>query len=148
MFGDRPKYGLDLSLPAARIILQTLLVHGSPQEVLTFTSLYSVYGLPPVSSDLLSTVFLMRALFQHGSEESLTVARSLANSLQTLLASKNPSEMSLAIPAKRTDEKREKQWLAKSLGNIQRHLTTHAVEHTWLDEWMVASGYAPWLASQ
>ena len=90
MFGDRPKYGLDLSLPAAGIILQTLLVHGSPQEVLTFTSLYSVYGLPPVSSDLLSTVFLMRALFQHGSAESLTVARSLVNSLQTLLASKSP----------------------------------------------------------
>ncbi|KAI0718277.1 hypothetical protein C8T65DRAFT_605235 [Cerioporus squamosus] len=148
VFGDRPKYGLDLTLPAARIILQSLLVLGTPQEVLTFTSLFSVYGLPPVSSDLLCTAFLLRALFQHASDESLTVARSLVPSLQTLLASKNPAYMSMTIPSTHMDEKREKIWLANTLHKLQEDLTSHGIEHAWLDEWMAASGYEAWLASQ
>ncbi|RPD56201.1 hypothetical protein L226DRAFT_571833 [Lentinus tigrinus ALCF2SS1-7] len=146
VFGDRPKYGLDLSLPAAHIILHSLLFTAQPQDVLTFSSLFSVYGLPPVSSDLLSTAFLMRACFKHASDESLTVARSLVPSLQTLLA--DPASMSFNTSRNRWDSKRERVWLAYTLGNIQRDLETHGIEHAWLDEWMTASGNAARISSQ
>ncbi|TFK86281.1 hypothetical protein K466DRAFT_550682 [Polyporus arcularius HHB13444] len=148
VFGDRPKYGLDLTLPAARIICQSLLVRGSPQDVLTFTSLFSVYGLPPVSSDLLCTTFLLRALFLQASDESLTVARSLVPALQTLLANTAPESMSLSVPRTRRDEKRQRVWLAYTLHNLQQDLAAHGIEHAWLDEWMAASGYKAELASQ
>ncbi|KAI0687285.1 hypothetical protein C8Q76DRAFT_661420 [Earliella scabrosa] len=141
VFSDRPKYGLDLDMDAAQITLHGLQARRSVQECITFTSLFSVYNLPPVTSDLYCTAFLLRALFKDGSEESLTVARTMVPSLKQLLESSDPQAMSLANRTHRPHEGKHKRRLARTLKTLGSSLDEHGIEHAWLDTFMDRSGY-------
>ncbi|KAI0770539.1 hypothetical protein C8Q74DRAFT_909981 [Fomes fomentarius] len=136
VFSDRPKYGLDLSKDAAIITLHDLQASHPIQDCLTFTSLYSIYRLPPVTSNATSTALLLSALFKDGSEESLTLARSMVPSLQTLLANTDPKVTDRPL---RPFVIKKRKWLAWTLVNLSGCFKKHGIEHEWLDEFIKAS---------
>ncbi|KAI0747812.1 hypothetical protein C8Q80DRAFT_1219236 [Daedaleopsis nitida] len=129
IFSDHPKYGLDLTFDAARVVL-----HGLQASRPRLQS-------PPVTSDLLCTTMLLRALNKDGSEESLTVARTLVPALEKLLNKANPRTYSLQNKAQRPHGAKEKKWLAWTLNYLQSH-----IGEEWLKQWMEASGYAAFTA--
>jgi len=61
VFGDHSKYSLPLSLPAARHLLHSLHSKHPIQDTIAAASLYGVYKLPPVSTDLISCSLLASA---------------------------------------------------------------------------------------
>ena len=128
-------------MDAAQITLHGLQARRSVQECITFTSLFSIYNLPPVTSDLYCTAFLLRALFKDGSEESLTVARTMVPSLKQLLESSDPQAMSLASQTHRPHESKHKRRLARTLKTLGSSLDEHGIEHAWLNTFMERSGY-------
>lgn len=136
VFSDRPKYGFDLSKDAAITTLHDLQASHSIQDCLTFTSLYSIYRLPPVTSDTTSTALLLSALFKDGSEESLTLARSMVPSLQALLANTDPKASDRPL---RPFVIKKRKWLAWTLVNLSGCFERHGIEHGWLDEYIKTS---------
>jgi hypothetical protein len=61
VFGDHSKYVLSLSLPAARHLLHSLHSDHPVQYTIAASALYKVYGLRPVSTDLISCALLASA---------------------------------------------------------------------------------------
>ena len=88
---------------------------------------------------------LLRALFKDGSEESLTVARSMIPPFQEQLEKANPARMSLDNKAMRPYTNKERKWLAWTLRNLQSSFQQHGIEHDSLNKFMLASGYAAWI---
>ncbi|KAI9064658.1 hypothetical protein FKP32DRAFT_1757257 [Trametes sanguinea] len=142
VFGDHSKYGLDLTLEAARPVLHALHIEHPLQDTITFTSLFGVYNLPPASADLVCSSLLMTACFKHGSEESLTVARALVPSLQQLLDKTQPASMALSDEDHGKPADKEKRWLAWTLKKVEKALQRQELDFSWLRQWRVASGYA------
>ncbi|KAI0325054.1 hypothetical protein GY45DRAFT_1261603 [Cubamyces sp. BRFM 1775] len=142
VFGNHSKYGLDLTLEAARPILHSLHLEHPVQDTITLTALFGVYKLPPVSSDLVCSALLMTACFKHGSEESLAVARAFVPSLQQLLEKTAPATMAMRDEDHGKPADKEKRWLAWTLKKIENALKSEELDFAWLRQWRVASGYA------
>ncbi|KAI0823292.1 hypothetical protein BC628DRAFT_1385710 [Trametes gibbosa] len=142
VFGDHSKYGLDLTQEAARSLLHALHLHHPLQDTITLTALFSVYNLPPVSSDLINSALLLTACFKHASEESLAVAHALVAPLQQLLEKTEPSTMSLRGTDQGTPAEKQKRWLAWTLRKVEKALQHEELDVAWLTQWRVASGYA------
>ncbi|KAI0350336.1 hypothetical protein OH77DRAFT_1081209 [Trametes cingulata] len=142
VFGDHSKYGLDLTLDAARPVLHSLHLHHPLQETITLAALFSVYKLPPVSSDLVCSSLLLTACFKHASEESLAVARAFVPSLQQLLENTQPASMALRDEDHGKPADKEKRWLAWTLKKVEKALQRQELDVSWLRQWRVASGYA------
>ncbi|KAI0643067.1 hypothetical protein C8Q79DRAFT_1002811 [Trametes meyenii] len=142
VFGDHSKYGLDLSLEAARPLLHSLHLKYPLQDTITLTALFSVYKLPPVSSDLVCSALLLTACFKHSSEESLAVARALVPSFQQLLEKTQPAALALSTEDHGKPADKEKRWLAWTLKKIEKALQRQELDFSWLRQWRVASGYA------
>ncbi|OJT15572.1 hypothetical protein TRAPUB_6319 [Trametes pubescens] len=142
VFGNHSKYGLDLTLDAARPLLHGLHLHHPLQDTITLTALFSVYKLPPVSSDLVCSALLLTACFKHASDESLAVARALVPSFQQLLAKTEPAAMALQAADHGLPADKEKRWLAWTLKKVEKALQRQELDFAWLRQWRVASGYA------
>ncbi|KAI0366948.1 hypothetical protein BV20DRAFT_1001599 [Pilatotrama ljubarskyi] len=142
VFGDHSKYGLDLTIEAARPLLHSLHLQHPLQDTITLTALFSVYKLPPVSSDLVCSALLLTACFKNASKESLTVARAFVPSLQQLLESTQPASMALRDEDHGKPADKEKRWLAWTLKKIEKALQRQELDFSWLRQWRVASGYA------
>ncbi|KAI0629894.1 hypothetical protein C8Q77DRAFT_1065010 [Trametes polyzona] len=142
VFGDHSKYGLDLTLEAARPLLHALHLEHPLQDTITLTALFGVYKLPPVSSDLVCSALVLTACFKHATEESLAVARALVPGLQSLLEKTDARAMALRDEDHGKPADKEKRWLAWTLKKIERALQGQEMDVSWLRQWRVASGYA------
>ncbi|CDO78187.1 hypothetical protein BN946_scf184694.g2 [Trametes cinnabarina] len=142
VFGDHPKYGLDLTLEAAKPVLHALHLEHPIRDTITFSALFGVYKLPPVSSDLVCSSLLITACYKHPSHASLTIARALIQSLRQLLQRTEPASMALRDEDHGKPADKEKRWLAWTLKKIEQALQREKRDFSWLRKWRIASGYA------
>ncbi|EJF61040.1 hypothetical protein DICSQDRAFT_161775 [Dichomitus squalens LYAD-421 SS1] len=140
VFGNHPKYGVDLNLDAAQLVLHSMHRWRRHQDIITFATLFSIYGLPPVSSDLLSNALLLKALLGKPTDESTAVANAMVPSLQRLLEKTDPQTM-IVEPRDRRLSNSKKTWLAFALKRIENVLQSQGIEHGWLARWMDVTGY-------
>lgn len=146
VFSNRPKYGFDLSLDAAQIILHCLHRWQRHKDIITFTTLYSIYNLPPVASDLVSNALLLKALVRNPTNPSAAMAKAMLPLLQRSLERTDPRSMTIQPNDPRLSNKK-RTWLAFALKSIEARLQAQRVEHEWLTKWMRASGHASVTAS-
>ncbi|PIL35241.1 hypothetical protein GSI_03031 [Ganoderma sinense ZZ0214-1] len=146
VFSNRPKYGFDLSLDAAQIILHSLHRWQRHKDIITFTTLYSIYNLPPVASDLVSNALLLKALFRNPTNPSAAMAQAMLPLFQRTLERTDPLSMTIQQNDPRLSN-RKKTWLASALKRIEGVLEAQQVEHGWLTRWMHDSGHASATAS-
>ncbi|KZT67096.1 hypothetical protein DAEQUDRAFT_714002 [Daedalea quercina L-15889] len=145
VFADHPKYGFDLvSLRAARRLLHSLYKEYPLQDTITVAALFGVYRLPPISSDLICCAMFAAACFKHHTTQSLTVARQILPQLKELLTKTDPKEMELPKDGRGwvKIEAKEKEWLARSLANVEEALGKEEGEYSWLSRWRQDSGHA------
>ncbi|EMD39712.1 hypothetical protein CERSUDRAFT_150376 [Gelatoporia subvermispora B] len=142
VFGDHPKYGMDLSsAKAARHLLHSLHQSHPLEDTMLLVALWNIYKLPPISSDLISCAMLTSTCFKHGSQESLLIANEMLPHLQKLLAETAPT--SVQYPERRVAQpEKEKAWLTWTLTKIQKALSKQGAEHEWLTRWRQDSGHA------
>jgi hypothetical protein len=140
VFGNHSKYGMSLSLLAARQLLHSLQAKHPLQNVITAAALYPVHNLPAISTDIISCSMLISVCFTHNTEDSIRVAEALVPHLQTLLSGTEPQPVSL-VPAKLALDK-PKIWLMQSLANIEQVLKDRNDETEWLRVWRRRSGHA------
>jgi hypothetical protein len=140
VFGNHPKYGIPLSLPAARLLLYSLHVKYPLQDAITAAALYRVYNLPSISEDLVSCSMLARACFNSGSKPSRRVANTLVPHLRTMLESTEPLPTSMG----RTLD-RPRAWLMATLSEIEKALidTDPKQDVEWLVSWRRRSEHIP-----
>ncbi|KAM5540926.1 hypothetical protein V8D89_005570 [Ganoderma adspersum] len=146
VFSNRPKYGFDLSLDAAQIILHSLHRWQRHKDIITFTTLYSIYNLPPVASDLVSNALLLKALLRKPTNPSAAMAQAMLPLLQRSLERTDPLSMVIQQEDPRLSNKK-KTWLAFALKRIEGALQSQQVEHGWLTRWMQDSGHSSATAS-
>ena len=146
VFSNRPKYGFDLSLDAAQIILHSLHRWQRHKDIITFTTLYSIYNLPPVASDLVSNALLLKALLRKPTNPSAAMAQAMLPLLQRSLERTDPLSMVIQQEDPRLSNKK-KTWLAFALKRIEGALQAQQVEHGWLTRWMQDSGHSSATAS-
>ncbi|KAI0768968.1 hypothetical protein BD413DRAFT_493542 [Trametes elegans] len=133
VFGNHPKYGLDLTPKAARVLLHALSYNKHPiQDIITLTALYGVYKLPPISNDLVSCTLVVSSCLSADTPESVAVAQALLPSLQQLLTHANLAEM------RRVDKRR----VVASLAKIQLLLEQKEIDAAWLKQWRATNGLA------
>jgi len=143
VFGDHSKYGMSLTLPAARHLLHSLHVNHSLQDTITAAALYRVYNLPAVSEDLISCSILTSACLKHGTRHSLRVANALVPSLQHMLSHTAPLPVSTVSLERALDKPRA--WLKWTLAKIETALANQSQKQDldWLREWRKKSGHIP-----
>ncbi|KAG6330243.1 hypothetical protein ID866_8845 [Astraeus odoratus] len=87
VFGDHSKYGFGMSsLPAGRQLLQSLYYKYPLENTMTAASLFGIYGLPPVASDLTSCAMLYAACVRSKDPNAQVVAKSLRRDLTRQIA--------------------------------------------------------------
>ncbi|KAI1789385.1 hypothetical protein LXA43DRAFT_1021389 [Ganoderma leucocontextum] len=146
VFSNRPKYGFDLSLDAAQVVLHSLHRWQRHKDIITFTALYSIYNLPPVASDLVSNALLLKALLRKPTDPSAAMVHAMLPLLQRTLEKTDPQSMTIQQRDRRLSNNK-KTWLAFALKRIEGALQTQEVEHGWLTHWMHTSGHATATAS-
>jgi len=113
------------------------------EETITLAALFSVYNLPPISTDLVSCAMLTSACFKHGTRESLTVAQEMVPHLKTMLQNVEPKKLAASrdsVERARVEEK-EKVWLHWTLSKIEEALRKQGAEFDWLHQWRTDSGH-------
>ncbi|OBZ71595.1 Glucose 1-dehydrogenase 3 [Grifola frondosa] len=134
VFSDHSKYGLDLTLPAARRLLHALHQEHPLQDCIMLAALYRVYNLPPVSSDLVSCTLLVVACYTHPSPHARVVADEMVPHLRQLLeSSKGPYTLKMTNGA---PAEKEEKWMLRALYNVKAQLQKTGHEYRWLDKWM------------
>jgi len=114
--------------------------------VITLTALYTAYGLPPVTDDLISCSMLVSACFKHNSKESLALANELVPYLKTTLKKTGPLNVSDNPAEKESDKPRV--WVKWALKKVDRALYASNGERAdWLSVWRAKSGHIPELSS-
>ncbi|KAF9524353.1 hypothetical protein CPB83DRAFT_861422 [Crepidotus variabilis] len=85
-FGNFAKYNLPLTLPAARLLLESLGSQPTSQTLLA-TSLFQVYKLTPITHDLPSAALLAATCYdpKHRTEDTLKIAEALMPHIQKML---------------------------------------------------------------
>ncbi|TRM59519.1 hypothetical protein BD626DRAFT_408761 [Schizophyllum amplum] len=133
VFGDFGRYGMPLTLEGGRTLLYSLLLHDSISNIVAVTTLYKVYDLPPVATDLVSCSILVAACRQHGDKDAENVAETLMPFLRNLVT-KNSREGSINR-GKHPEEAYDK-WLSWSLWLVQEaELQESQTLLPWLDTW-------------
>ncbi|KAL1741619.1 hypothetical protein HDZ31DRAFT_9790, partial [Schizophyllum fasciatum] len=129
VFGDFGRHGVPLTLPGARTLLYSLLLHDSISNIVAVTTLYGVYGLPPIATDLVSCSILVAACHRHGDQDSRVVAETLTPFLKEMVA--GGAE---AGRGKHPEEQYDK-WLSWALYQIDR---ASEAPYPWLQKWRSA----------
>jgi len=136
VFGNISKYGLSLSLPAARQLLHSLHMEAPIQDTVTAVSLFQVHGLPAAYEDLTSCAMVAAACYKAGTPESLELAKKLVPKLQALVE-KTPS-LTLDTEKSRSLQK-PTIWTTWALKKVQSGLVKEGKTNVdWLNIWKVA----------
>ncbi|PPR05317.1 hypothetical protein CVT26_011576 [Gymnopilus dilepis] len=112
-FGNFAKYQLTLTLPAAQWLLHALCTSAPLEQVMVATSLYPIYGLPPISGDLASATLVAAKCYREGGDKGIKLAEELRPSVERLLKEQKRLRDALVPkekeePAKTTEAKKEK----------------------------------------
>ncbi|KAH9927975.1 uncharacterized protein BXZ73DRAFT_78426 [Epithele typhae] len=140
VFGDRPKYGVDLSLDAARLVLLSLAERGARADAVAVAALYPLYFLPPASADLSSLAYLLRALLHDvapatadqtdADRAAIDVARGLLPTLQQL------TEQNTLEPERNGGAVDVRVHTANSLVIVREKYAGIGEEMQWLEDWL------------
>ncbi|KAL1714201.1 hypothetical protein EV715DRAFT_210067 [Schizophyllum commune] len=130
VFGDFGRYGVPLTLEGGRTLLYSLLLHDSIPNIVAVTTLYKVYDLPPLASDLVSCSILVAACHKHGDVDAQVVAETLTPFLKDLVAKGGE-----AGRGKHPEEQYEK-WLSWALFQVhQARVQAEQPSYPWLEKW-------------
>ncbi|KAF8891475.1 hypothetical protein CPB84DRAFT_1683312 [Gymnopilus junonius] len=99
VFGDYAKYQLTLTLPAGQWLIYSLISQVSHplEQLMVATALYTVYELPPVSSDLTSAAMVVAACVADGSDKALGLAEELRPFVEKLLRRQEKVRLELLV---------------------------------------------------
>jgi hypothetical protein len=142
VFSDHSKYGIALSLPAARQLLYSLSTTGSLQDTISAAALYRVHNLPAISEDLVSCSIFTSACFNNNNNKhSLHVANAFLPHLRSILERTEP----LPVPSDPIDPvlAKSNKWLKWTLRSLQNDLARQVPEQdiSWLETWRKRSGH-------
>ena len=140
VFSDRPKYGLDLSSPAAaRLLLHSLHLERPLTDSITLAALYPSYRLPPLASDPVACAMLTIACLRDGSHSARQVGDALLPALKDTLTRVQP----WTEPQDKRKQSKERTWLQWALVKIERVLEKSGKEISWSRDWRTKSGLVP-----
>ena len=129
VFGDFGRYGVPLTLEGGRTLLHSLLLYDSIPNIVAVTTLYKVYDLPPLASDLVSCSILVAACHKHGDADAQVVAETLTPFLKDLVAKGGE-----AGRGKHPEEQYEK-WLSWALFQVhQARVKAEQPSYPWLEK--------------
>ncbi|KAL1679636.1 hypothetical protein EV122DRAFT_198404, partial [Schizophyllum commune] len=130
VFGDFGRYGVPLTLEGGRTLLYSLLLYDSIPNIVAVTTLYKVYDLPPLASDLVSCSILVAACHKHGDADAQVVAETLTPFLKDLVAKGGE-----AGRGKHPEEQYDK-WLSWALFQVhQARVQAAQPTYSWLEKW-------------
>ncbi|KAL1667326.1 hypothetical protein GGF50DRAFT_112383 [Schizophyllum commune] len=130
VFGDFGRYGVPLTLEGGRTLLYSLLLYDSIPNIVAVTTLYKVYDLPPLASDLVSCSILVAACHKHGDADAQVVAETLTPFLKDLVA-----KGGAAGRGKHPEEQYDK-WLSWALFQVhQARVQAAQPTYPWLEKW-------------
>ncbi|KAL4073468.1 hypothetical protein J3A83DRAFT_4370750 [Scleroderma citrinum] len=140
VFGDHTKYGFGMtSLPAGRQLLHSLYDKYPLENTMTAASLFGLYGLPSVASDLTSSAMLYVSCIRSKDPRAQVVAKSLKRQFTKQIVQteevKEPTERLVRAqhPMKSTI------WLAKAIRQIKTAHKEHGLPRaSFLGMWNAA----------
>ncbi|KAF9447557.1 hypothetical protein P691DRAFT_706540 [Macrolepiota fuliginosa MF-IS2] len=139
VFGNYAKYNVPLTLNGARELLNATYDKKQLSLVITITSLFEVYKLPPAAQDLPCCAMVVSACLKDGSADALVVGRALVPHLKKLLENLEPQQ----IP--KTQEKGDdmpRVWASWALKKVDELLfKARGKREDWLRDWRLKSGH-------
>ncbi|KAH6908822.1 hypothetical protein BKA70DRAFT_1188665 [Coprinopsis sp. MPI-PUGE-AT-0042] len=84
VFGNYAKYNASLDLASGRQLLHSRSRAFPIEDVMTASALFNLYGIPPVSQDLVSCSIIVQACLRHNSPHSNAIAEALIPHLRQL----------------------------------------------------------------
>lgn len=143
VYGNYPKYAVNLTLTGAQQLLHSLHAEHSIGDVATAVALYPIYNLPPVTEDLVSSALFLNACMRSGTPESLEAAALMVPAFKKLLLSTPrtlvaPSRSSRSLPAAKANI-----WLKWSLKRLNQDLARRGENVDWMLEWRQPAGRQP-----
>ncbi|KIY48445.1 hypothetical protein FISHEDRAFT_31136, partial [Fistulina hepatica ATCC 64428] len=131
VFGTAAKYGMGLTLPAARQLLHAFHAAYPIEHMMTVISLYSVHDLPPVTQDIVSLSLLLSACYRHSTTHTIRLAQALSPYLHGLTELKK-----VDVDPKVNLNDRGPVWARESIAKVHWGMAERRGKQiAWLDNW-------------
>lgn len=115
VFGNYAKYNVALDVASGRQLLHSLSRAFPIEDVMTASAFFNLYGLPPVSQDLVSCSIIVQACLHNNSPHSNAIAEALISHLRQL-KEKTPVDV-------KDTYHRENVWVQRAVEQIDAKLT-------------------------
>jgi hypothetical protein len=115
VFGNYARFNVSLDLVSGRQLLHSLSRAFPIEDVMTASALFNLYGIPPVSQDLVSCSIIVQACLRHNSPHSNAIAEALIPHLRQL-KEKTPVDV-------KDTYHRENVWVQRAIEQIDAQLS-------------------------